>query len=571
MKAARGGQIIQPAETSPDLLVRLEQLAARLGVSRDYRGVYRNLFDFLREASPATGIVVSLYDAAEQSRTCTYAASVGSRGVTEHEVGDLPVLPVNDSRSSLAIRSGEPVITADLQEQTDAPYVDVGDDVDVHVVRAAVAVPMKVLGETIGVFELQSYQKNAFRPEHLTGVTLAANLAAMATRYLQVLDREREQRRELARRKADVERLNRSLETRLRRLDGLHEIDQAIIDGPYRTGIFDRIARQIQQQLQVDVVGVFMIKPDSDGLQRLGGAGPVRSAAPATDDPADLVARALTARTLLFERQEAGSVQTGPAEKLGGAVDRWAVPLIVQGGLEGMLELSHPRPVDRDSEWHEYLNTLAAQTAIALNSRRLYLDLEHSNTSLVQAYDATIEGWAKALDLKDHETEGHSRRVTELTVRLAVEMGMSGNDLVHVRRGALLHDIGKMGVPDTILLKEGKLSDEEWHTMRSHTTHGFELLSSISFLHKAIDIPYCHHEKWDGSGYPRGLSGERIPLAARIFAVVDVYDALTSDRPYRPAWTREDAMTHIGEQAGKHFDPDVVAAFMKLMSRGGRP
>jgi putative nucleotidyltransferase with HDIG domain len=182
------------------------------------------------------------------------------------------------------------------------------------------------------------------------------------------------------------------------------------------------------------------------------------------------------------------------------------------------------------------------------------------------AYDSTLEGWSKALDLRDKDTEGHTRRVTELTDRLARDLGIGEAERVHIRRGAMLHDIGKMGIPDAILLKEGPLSEEEWKIMKQHPDLAMSMLSSISFLRHALDIPYCHHEKWDGSGYPRGLKGREIPIAARIFAVVDVYDALTSDRPYRRAWSGEDALDHIRSGAGSHFDPDAASAFIQQIS-----
>jgi putative nucleotidyltransferase with HDIG domain len=185
---------------------------------------------------------------------------------------------------------------------------------------------------------------------------------------------------------------------------------------------------------------------------------------------------------------------------------------------------------------------------------------------LFMAYDATIEGWSRAMDLRDKETEGHTLRVTELTLRLAERMGIGAPAAIHIRRGALLHDIGKLGVPDSILHKPGKLTDEEWTVMRRHTESAREMLSPIVYLRPAIDIPYCHHEKWDGSGYPRGLKAEQIPIAARIFSVVDVWDALTSDRPYRPAWSREKTIEYIREQSGKHFDPRIVEAFLQLIA-----
>jgi PAS domain S-box-containing protein len=196
---------------------------------------------------------------------------------------------------------------------------------------------------------------------------------------------------------------------------------------------------------------------------------------------------------------------------------------------------------------------------------QLYGSLRVANKDLFQAYDATIEGWSRAMDLRDHETEGHTLRVTELTIRLAQVAGLSEEDITYVRRGSLLHDMGKLGIPDSILHKPGPLDDDEWTLMRLHPVFAFEMLSPIKYLQKAMNIPYCHHEKWDGSGYPRGLKGEEIPIAARIFSVVDVYDALTSDRSYRPAWSKEKTLDYISSLRGIHFDPKVVDLFFDLI------
>ena len=173
------------------------------------------------------------------------------------------------------------------------------------------------------------------------------------------------------------------------------------------------------------------------------------------------------------------------------------------------------------------------------------------------------------MDLRDKETEGHTQRVTEITIRLAKIMGISEEQIVHIRRGALLHDMGKLGVPDAILLKPGGLTDEEWDIMRKHPQFAYEMMQPIEYLLPALDIPYCHHEKWDGTGYPRGLKGEQIPLPARLFAIIDVWDALRSDRPYRKAWPKDKVIAYIREQSGKHFDPDVVEKFFQLMNDEG--
>lgn len=197
--------------------------------------------------------------------------------------------------------------------------------------------------------------------------------------------------------------------------------------------------------------------------------------------------------------------------------------------------------------------------------REEHTQLEAAHSELQQTYDATMEGWVRALDLRDKETEGHTQRVTEMTVRLAQAAGITGEELTHIRRGALLHDIGKLGIPDAILLKPGKLTEEEWDIMRRHPVYAYEWLSPIEYLRPALDIPYCHHEKWDGTGYPRGLKGEKIPFAARIFAIVDVWDALRSDRPYRKGWSEAEVLTHILANRGTHFDPQVVDLLIRVM------
>jgi putative two-component system response regulator len=204
---------------------------------------------------------------------------------------------------------------------------------------------------------------------------------------------------------------------------------------------------------------------------------------------------------------------------------------------------------------------------LLIERARSEAQLQRFNEELTRAYDATIEGWTHALDLRDHETEGHCRRVTDLTLKLAREMGYPEDQLIHVRRGAILHDIGKIGVPDDVLLKPGDLTPEERHTLEQHPVYAYQMLATIPYLHPALDIPYYHHERWDGTGYPRGLRGTSIPLIARIFAVVDVYDALRNDRPYRRGWPEEQVRAYLLENTGTHFDPDVIRAFLKMLGQ----
>ncbi|NUM45892.1 MAG: HD domain-containing protein [Anaerolineales bacterium] len=241
------------------------------------------------------------------------------------------------------------------------------------------------------------------------------------------------------------------------------------------------------------------------------------------------------------------------------------VPLKVKGLVTGLIyadnRIRSGAFTQRDLH---ILTAFANQAAVAIENARLFHDLQRSNFELAQAYDVTLEGWARALELRDQETEGHTRRVTELTVRLAREMGYEGEELNHIRRGALLHDIGKMGIPDRILLKPDKLTPEEQELMKKHPVYAYEMLYPIEKLRPALDIPHRHHEKWDGSGYPGGLREKEIPLAARIFAIVDVWDALRSDRPYRASWPSEKVRAHLLSQSGTHFDPRVVSAFLEM-------
>lgn len=246
-------------------------------------------------------------------------------------------------------------------------------------------------------------------------------------------------------------------------------------------------------------------------------------------------------------------------------VSYYGVPLIAKGQLKGVLEIFHRAELHPDQEWLNFLDTLAGQAAIAIDNGQLFEDLRRSNLELELAYDATIEGWSRAMDLRDKETEGHTQRVTDLTLELARAISISESELIQIRRGALLHDMGKLGVPDSILLKPEKLTAEEWEIMKKHPQFAYEMLSSITYLKSALNIPYCHHEKWDGTGYPRGLKGEQIPMAARLFTVVDVWDALTSDRPYRKAWSQAEAVQYITDQSEQHFDPTVVKIFLEMI------
>ncbi len=241
-----------------------------------------------------------------------------------------------------------------------------------------------------------------------------------------------------------------------------------------------------------------------------------------------------------------------------------AMPLIAQGKIKGVLEIFHRKPVTPPPEWLALLEFISGQAAITLDNVTMFDNLQRANLELTLSYDITLEGWGRTLEMRDEDTKGHTERVADRAVRLARLMGLEDHELVNVRRGALLHDIGKLSIPDSILLKPDALTREETEIMMLHPVHAYNLLSGIPFLRSAIDIPYCHHEKWDGGGYPLRLKGEHIPYKARIFSVVDVADALISARPYRPAWPEGKVYEYIEAQKGIHFDPAVVDAFMEM-------
>jgi PAS domain S-box-containing protein len=352
------------------------------------------------------------------------------------------------------------------------------------------------------------------------------------------------------------------------RLRSLRAIDQSIVNNLDMDTNLKVLIEEIVKQLDVDAAIISLLKGQT--LRFAAGQG-IR-----TDGlkfmhmniGEGLAGRVARERNNVYIRnlQEADYHPTlARALQAEGFIAYYGTPLISKDKVLGVLEIFHRSPLANDSDWLAFLDTLARQAAISIDSVSLFNDLRISNAELYAAYDSTLEGWSRALDLRDKETEGHTRRVTELTLRLAGKFGFSREQIVHIKRGSLLHDIGKMGIPDAILLKPGELNAAEQQIMRQHPNYAHTMLSPIQYLQPAIDIPYCHHEQWDGMGYPRGLKGQDIPLAARIFTVVDVWDALTSNRPYHAAWSQEKAKDYLRTGAGKQFDPRIVDTFLEML------
>jgi len=360
------------------------------------------------------------------------------------------------------------------------------------------------------------------------------------------------------------------IQKQLDQMSALRAIDRAITSSVDLNLTLSILLTELVKQLQIDTACILLWNTDTEKLEYVAGLGFRTNTLSHTKlrlgegyaGVAALEQRVIQIQDISYENSNfVRSPNFGQEE----FVSYFGVPLIVKGVVQGVLEIFNRTLLDPNPDWITFLEMLGGQAAIAIDNASLFHNLQQSNAEIISAYDATIEGWSRALDLRDHSTEGHTQRVTELAVRLADKIEMPAAHLLHIQRGATLHDIGKMGIPDHILNKPGPLSEKEWEVMRQHPKFASDLLSPIDYLRPAKDIPCKHHERWDGSGYPSGLRGEEIPLTARLFAVVDVYDALTSDRPYRLAWSKQDAKKYIRDQAGELFDPFIVPVFLELI------
>ena len=353
------------------------------------------------------------------------------------------------------------------------------------------------------------------------------------------------------------QRAEEQTQRQVRHLNGLRTIDMAITTSTDLRLTLNVILDQVMALLGTAGASVLLTVPPGLTLERGAWRG--------TGDWSVAGIGWQLAESAIMERRLLHSNPLPAQDVSFGSRLYLAVPLVTKGKPQGVMLVNMAYPFEPSAEWIGLLETLAGQAAIAVDNATLFDELQRSHQNLVHAYDATIEGWSRALDLRDHETVGHTQRVTDMTIRLAREMGPLETDMMYLRWGALLHDIGKMGIPDRILLKPGPLTAEEWTIMQQHPRYAYEMLSPIAFLHPSLDIPYCHHEKWDGTGYPRGLQGEQIPLCARLFAVVDVWDALRSNRVYRAALTEEATRDYLQEQSGRHFEPRAVDAFLRMI------
>jgi PAS domain S-box-containing protein len=429
--------------------------------------------------------------------------------------------------------------------KADKRYIEIDPEL-----RSGLWVPVERNGRLLAIVSMFSTRVAAFSEQDQRLMELFSNQAAVA-----------------------LENARLFVETRqhLRQIESLRVIDRAISSSFDLDGILEIFLDQLFELLTIDAANILLANRYAPVLEFAQGRGFRTTALRHTHlrYGDGYAGKAALHRELVFVPDLSTAMDGLERAHLLSReefVSYLAAPLTAKGQVVGVLELFTRTPLVMTDSLRELVQILGQQAAIAIDNVSLFDDLRRANTELRLAYDATIEGWSRALDLRDKETQGHTQRVTAMTLRLARAMGISEADLVHWQRGALLHDIGKLGIPDVILFKSDKLTEEEWTLMRQHPQMAYDLLSPIAYLRPALDIPLYHHERWDGKGYPRGLKGEQIPLAARVFAVVDVWDALSSDRPYRKAWSDEQVRAYLQEQAGSQFDPEVVRAFLLLYS-----
>ncbi len=414
--------------------------------------------------------------------------------------------------------------------------------------RSGIAVPIRTVSETIGVLAVALNAPLKIKSHQIRLITTIAEIAGNAIYRSNLYERSEEQ---------------------IQRLTTLRELDTAIASSLDLRITLSILTEHLIKKMGVSAVAVLVFNADSQMFDYYAIAGfknreNIQSPLNIGDGLAGQILLSRRAFYIKNLNEENGSIQF-KSLKSEQFSSYYAIPLFSKGTTQGILETYFRKPFSPTADWLDFVHTLAEQAVIAIDNAKLFEKLQHSNQELSLAYDTTLEGWGKALELRDKETQGHTSRVTDLTLKLARQMNIPETELLQIRRGSLLHDIGKMGVSDSILHKNGDLTDEERSEMRNHPQYAYDMLFPIEYLRPALDIVYCHHEWWDGSGYPRNLKYEEIPLSARIFSIIDVWDALSSDRSYRKAWQSEKILEYIHSLSGKQFDPQIVDAFFKLI------
>jgi len=415
-------------------------------------------------------------------------------------------------------------------------------------IKSGLYVPIMAGERAIGVISLESEELDAFSQADERMVTTLTAQAGIAL---------------------DNARLFEQTVKRLNNIESLRQIDRAISSNFDMKSTLAIISETAQNQLDVSAVDILLYNQHSQILNYIYGHGFRNSGVRETnlDLMGSLAGQVVKARKKIEIAELKGvNAASLPANLVSEEfVSYIGVPLIAKSKVNGVLEVFDRVNNKHDLDWYDYLEAFAHQASIAIDNSGLFENLQRLNIEMASEYDTTIGAWVQTLEIRDPSYTGHSRRVMEISVKIATALGIRGEKLLHLRHGVMMHDIGMLGIPESILLKPGKLTASEWDLVRQHPRIAYDLLSQISNWHKSLDIPYSHHEKWDGSGYPQGLKNDVIPLGARICAVADVYDTLQMERPFRSAWKKAQAADYIREGAGSHFDPEVVRIFFALI------
>jgi putative nucleotidyltransferase with HDIG domain len=469
------------------------------------------------------------------------------------EIINIKKPPFTDGLMGQALRTNQVVSSEDLQNDPHMQHWNLF--LRTEVFKSAAAIPIRMDGKIYGFLNLYANEINFF----LVGkeLSLLDEMSMDISFALETFEKEKQRIR-----------AENNVKRQLQRIQSLRNIDLAILGNNNIHQSLGIVLEQLASIFEIDAADFLLFDNDSKYLEFFIGIGFSTNLIEKSKlrIGQSVAGKSAADREIIYLsnlKELEGDFGNSNLVRQEGFTEYYAIPLVNKGNVSGVMEIFNRKQKNFDKNELDFLVTISGQAAIAIENYQLITNLQIALNEITNTYDKTIEGWSNALDLRDKETEGHTIRVTKMTIDLARQIGFSETDLIHIKRGTLLHDIGKMGIPDHILLKPGKLTDEEWKIVRKHPQFAYDLLSPITYLHPALDIPYYHHEKWDGSGYPKGLKGEQIPLAARLFSIIDVWDALTSDRPYRPAWSKEDTLRHIQALSGSHFDPYIVKIFME--------
>ena len=543
--ATQAAGAVHSAKQFEELNNRLEELEAINQISTDLRGAENSkgiLSVLMNEIKHSLNLDVCAIWLNDPKTKEIYRA-LGCGWITETK----PTRQKNDvGLIGYIFQSGNTYTTQNLKDDS---RIKPNEKEDFPKDWAGAWVPIHSTASIIGVIAIMAENPREFNQDDLRLLTTFAEMTGSAIQRA---------------------RLHQHTEKQLKRLTTLRNIDTAISANFDLQTTLQLLINHTVLQLGVDEASILLAEPSSKNLKYFIGKGFKTNSFSNTFLQAGkgLPNNAISERrmqNIILPRKNKKCSRSKWFDKEGFRT-YYCAPLIAKGDVVGVLEVFHREHLPVSPEWEDFLQALAGQAAIAIDNNYLLKNLELSNKELSHAYDTTLEGWGKALELRDEDTQDHTINVTELTLKLAREIGVSEEELIHIHRGSLLHDIGKMGIPDKILRKMGPLTKDEWKIMKKHPQFAHDMISKIPYLTSALDIPYSHHERWDGNGYPLGLEGEEIPLAARIFAVVDVWDALLSDRHYREAWEKKTVLDYIENESGTRFDPKVAEVFLKMVS-----